>query len=172
MSTTKTKAFPSETIEATEDAAAKGFGATKAAVEESIGRVTKGLESSQTKLKENMEKMMKSSEEMMAFGQANIEAFMKASKILASGFQDITKDVASSHRSSLDHTVAFTKSLLGVKSVKEAVDLQASFARDAIEKAVMETNKMADATIKLTEQALAPITARMTAAAERFGKLV
>jgi hypothetical protein len=35
---------------------------------------------------------------------------------------------------------------------------------------VAETNKLADATVKLTEQAIAPLTARVTLAVETFGK--
>jgi hypothetical protein len=33
-----------------------------------------------------------------------------------------------------------------------------------------ESNKLTDATVKLAEQAIAPLTARMTLAAETFGK--
>jgi len=35
-----------------------------------------------------------------------------------------------------------------------------------------ESGKMTDASVKLTEQALAPITARVTMAVESFGKAV
>jgi len=66
---------------------------------------------------------------------------VKASKIFAEGLQGISKEVAASNKASIEHSVSFTKSLLGVKSIKEAVDLQSSFARSSIEKAVSETNK-------------------------------
>jgi phasin family protein len=59
-----------------------------------------------------------------------------------------------------------------VKSVKEAVDLQSSFAKTSIEKAVSETSKITDATVKLAEEAIAPLTARMSLAVEKFGKSV
>ena len=39
-----------------------------------------------------------------------------------------------------------------------------------VEEAVAESNKLTDASIKLTEQTLAPITARVTVAVETFGK--
>ncbi len=54
--------------------------------------------------------------------------------------------------------------------MKEAVELQAHFAKVSIEKAVAEGNKLTDATVKLAEQAIAPLTARMTLAVETFGK--
>ena len=172
MSTTKAKAVASEAIDTTTEVTTKGFETTLAAVKEGIEKATKGFESSQIKLKESMEKAVKSSEELMAFSQANMEAFMKASKIFASGLQDITKDLAASNKAKIEESVSFTKSLLGVKSVKEAVDLQSSFARSSIEKAVSETNKVTDASVKLAEQAIAPLTARLSLAVEKFGKIV
>ena len=172
MSTTKMKAVTSEAIDTSSEAATKGFESTMTAVKEGIEKATKGFESSQVKLKESVEKAMKSSEELLAFSQANLEAFMKASKIFATGLQTISKDVAAHNKASIEESVSFTKSLLGVKSVKEAVDLQSTFARASIEKAVSETNKVTDASVKLAEEAMAPLTARLTVAVEKFGKIV
>jgi phasin family protein len=76
------------------------------------------------------------------------------------------------NKASIEESVTFTKSLLGVKSVKEAVDLQSNFARSSIEKAVSETNKVTDASVKLAEQAMAPISERLTIAVEKFGKTI
>ena len=133
-------------------------------------KATKGLETSQVKLKEGVQKMMKTAEDMMAFSQGNMEAMMKATQIYASGVQDLSKRVASSSKISLEESVAFTKSLMGVKSVKEAVDLQSGFAKSSIEKVVAETSEITDASVKLAEQAMAPLTARMSLAVETFGK--
>ncbi len=54
------------------------------------------------------------------------------------------------------------KALAGVKSLKEAVDLQTTLARASVEKVVTE------ASLKLTEQAWAPLTARVNLAADTF----
>ncbi len=172
MSTTKTKAVAAEAIDTTTEVTSKGFENTLASVKEGIEKATKGLESSQVKLKESMEKAVKSSEELMAFSQANMEAMMQASKIFAAGLQDITKGVAASNKASIEESVAFTKSLFGVKSIKEAMDMQSNFARLSIEKAVSESNKVTDASVRLAEEAVAPLTARLSVAVEKFGKLV
>jgi len=172
MSSTKAKVVATEAIDTTTDVATKGFETTMAAVKEGIEKATKGFETSQVKLKQSMEKAMKSSEELLAFSQANLEAFMRASKIFATGLQDISKEVVATNKASIEESVSFTKSLLGVKSVKEAVDLQSSYARHSIEKAVSGTNKVTDASVKLAEQAMAPITARLTVAVEKFGKVI
>ena len=115
--------------------------------------------------------MMKSTEDFVAFGQANMEAFMKSGQIWAAGIQDLTKQMAATAKTSFEESVSTFKALSTVKSVKEAIDLQSTFAKTAMEKAMAESNKITDASIKLTEQTLAPITARVTATVETFGKV-
>jgi hypothetical protein len=57
-----------------------------------------------------------------------------------------------------------------VKSLKDAFDLQANLARSTMEKTLAESGKLTDASLKLTEQTLAPITARVSLAVEKFAK--
>ncbi len=118
----------------------------------------------------NMEKAMKSAEEFLSFGQGNVEAVVKSGQIWAAGVQDIGKTVAASAQAQIDATVATFKALTGVKSLKEAIDLQATLARSSVEKAVAETGKLTDASLKLAEQTMAPIAARVTLAVEKFGR--
>ena len=110
------------------------------------------------------------SEELVTFGQGNIEAITKASQIWAAGVQDLSKQVAATAQASFDESMSVFKSLGTVKSLKEAIDLQSSLARGALEKAMAESGKLTDASLKLTEQAFAPITARVNLAVEKFGK--
>jgi phasin family protein len=123
-------------------------------------------------VKTTMERAMTTAEELLTFGQANIEAFVKSSQIWATGLQDLGKTVADSAQAQIEHTVSTFKALAGVKSLREAAELQSTLARTAFEKAVADSGKLTDASLKLAEQALAPITARMTVAAERFGRPV
>lgn len=160
-----------ETIKATAtDAAAKGFEQTVAGLKDGMAQATAGIEQTQAKLKEGMEKAMKTAEELVTFGQGNFEAFTKSSQIWTTGVQDLSKQVAATAQASLDETMSMFKSLGTVKSLKEAIDLQASMARAALEKTMAESGKLTDASLKLTEQAMAPITARVNLAVEKFGK--
>jgi phasin family protein len=115
-----------------------------------------------------MKSMMKTTEELVAFGQANMEAFVKSGQIWSAGMQDLTKHIASSAKASFDESVSTFKALSTVKSVKEAMDLQSTSAKSALEKMMAESNKLTDASIKLTEETLAPITARVSVAVETF----
>ncbi len=177
MSSTKAKAAATATETVANNAATaaaiskQGFETSLSALREGIEKATKGLETSQAKLKEGMEKAVKTSEEFVTFGQGNMEALVKSAQIYAAGMQDLSKHMAAASKSSIEDSVTFGKSLMGVKSVKEAMDLHTGYTKSSIEKAMAESNKLADAAVKLAEQAFAPLSARLTFAVETFGKV-
>lgn len=129
-----------------------------------------GFMKTPAEFKTNMEKTMKSAEEFLSFGQGNVEAIVKSSQIWTAGVQDIGKTVAANAQAQFDATVATIKAFTGVKSLKEVLDLQAALARSSVEKAVAETGKLTDASLKLAEQTMAPIAARVTLVVEKFGR--
>ena len=107
---------------------------------------------------------MKTAEEFFTFSQANIEAFVKSGQIFATGLQEMSKQMTANAQATMDQTMSTYRALTTVKSIKEAVDLQASLARFALDKAVSQTGSVAEASIKLAEQAIAPIAGRVTVA--------
>ncbi len=131
-----------------------------------------GFEQAQSAMRTTMEKAMKTTEEMLSFGQGNAEAVARAGQIFTAGLQDMTQLFAATAKESLDDTVSTYKALSAVKSVKEAIELQSKLVRGLLDKAVSHNSQLADSTIKLSEQALAPLTARLSLAAQAFGRSV
>lgn len=150
----------------------EAFSTKIAELPQRISAAVTDINKTQTEVMTHMEKAMKSAEEMVSFGQGNVEAILKAGQIWAAGVQDLSKHFAVTAQASMDETMATVKALSSVKSLKEAVDLQTSLAKTAMEKMVAETGKITDATVKLAEQTMAPITARVTLATEKFGRAV
>ena len=149
----------------------KGFESTVSGLKDGMTRATVGFENTQEKVKEGMEKAMKTAEELMAFSQGNLEAMVRSGQIWASGMQDIGKQMAATAQASFDETMSTFKAFTSVKSLKDAFDLQATLARTTMEKTLAESGKLTDASMKLTEQTLAPLTARVTLAMEKFAKV-
>lgn len=168
MTTSKAKIV--EVAPTAEEATNKGIEATVSNLKEGVAKATAGFEATQAKVKEGVEKAMKTAEELVAFNQGNMEAMVKSSQIWATGMQDLSKHIAASAQASIDESMSAFKALTGVKSLKDAFELQSSLARSAMEKSLAESGKLTDASFKLTEQALAPITARVTVAVEKFAK--
>jgi phasin family protein len=115
-------------------------------------------------------KIMLNTVDFAAIGKENLEAFTVSSKIWTTGVQDLTKEFAASAKASFEESVAAFKALTTVKSIKEAIELQTSYSKSAVEKALAESKKMTEASLKLTEQAMAPITARVAVAVGSFSK--
>ena len=154
----------------TAETATKGFESTVAGLKDGMSRATAGFADTQAKVKEGMEKAMKTAEEMVAFSQGNLEAMVKCGQIWAAGVQDIGKQIAANAQASFDETMSTFKAMSSAKSLKDAFDLQATLARSTLEKTLAESGKLTDASMKLTEQALAPLTARFSLAMEKFAK--
>lgn len=121
-------------------------------------------------VKQHMEKVVKTAEEFVAFGQGNVEAFVKSSQIWAAGVQDLSKQAAATAQAQFEDTMSVFKAMTSIKSVKDLFELQSTYAKAAVEKTMSESGKLTDASMKLTEQALAPIAARVTIAVETFSK--
>jgi phasin family protein len=115
--------------------------------------------------------MHKNAEDFIALGQANLEALVKSGQIWTSGIEALMKQFAETAKVSFDESVATLNAVTSAKSITEAMALQSNFATSAATRALAESSKLVDASIKLAEQTLAPITARVTSAAEAFFKV-
>jgi phasin family protein len=166
----KMQAATSEAAEEMKEAAVSVADEVVEAAGTQVTKATSGIEASQLQINEGITKTMKTAEEVVAFSQGNVEALIKSGQIWSAGMQDLSKQMASSMQASYEEAMAAFKAMTSVKSLKEAVDLQVGFARSAVEKSMTESSKYTDASIKLAEQAIAPISSRMTMAVEKFSK--
>ena len=115
---------------------------------------------------------MKTTEQIVSFGQGNVEAMVKSSHILATGMQDLTKQIAATTQASFNEALGAFRAMSTARSIKDAMELQATLTRSAIETAMRQTSQVTEASIKIAEQAMAPITQRVTVAAGTFGRSI
>jgi phasin family protein len=114
--------------------------------------------------------LMKASEEAVEFGRGNLEAVSKATQVYVTGMQDLSRQTVTMFQSFSEQAIEAAKTLSSLKSLKEAADFQASFAKTAFERAVADATKLQEASVKLAEAAIEPISARMTIAMEKMTK--
>ena len=158
------------TSEAAMAAAKQGFEQTVAALKDGMTGAVAGITKTQTEMKANMDKAFKTAEEFVSFSQGNVDAVVKSGQIWAAGVQEFSKSFAGLAQAQVEQSMGMWKALSGVKSLKDAIDLQSNLARTGVEAAISETGKLTDASMKLAEQTFAPITARVTLAVEKFGR--
>lgn len=103
-------------------------------------------------------------------GRENVEAFVKASTIFVKGTEEITKSVAALTQAQVEASLATTKALMGVTNFKQAIELQNEAAKTSFDKLVAEGNKITELSMKVANEAIEPIQARVTLAVEKIMK--
>jgi phasin family protein len=154
-----------------------GVEAMESLVKQGAEVAEKGFEQAQAAVKQQMEEaqkhaaaMQKTLEEAIAFGRGNLEAFVKASTILTEGMQEMARASLAFGQAAFAEGLENAKALAGVKSIREALDLQASFAKTSTERFIAETTKLSEHSAKLAEKAMAPMIERVNLAMKTFGK--
>lgn len=104
------------------------------------------------------------------FAKGNAEAAVESGKIYAAGVQELSKGYVEEAKSAYETFTADLKELAAVKSPAELFQLQAKLARRNFDALVAYGSKNADAVTKLASEAFAPISGRISLAAETIAK--
>jgi phasin family protein len=134
----------------------------------------KGFEDYMGQAKEQVEKAQaqttKAMADLTAFSKENADAFATASAMYAKGFENVGKAWYALTQETVEASAAVAKALLGAKTLKEAVDLQTDFAKTTFDKYVAESTKLSEMSIKVANEAIQPINARVNVAVEKLLK--
>jgi phasin family protein len=113
---------------------------------------------------------IKGYEDIQGFSKENISALVEAGTIFAKGAEAISKQVMALTQSSMQSSVGAAKAMLGCKTLREAIDLQADYARSNFDAMVAEGTKLGEMSFKVANDAIAPIQARVNVAVEKMAK--
>lgn len=112
----------------------------------------------------------KTVDEVAAFGKANLDAYLKAGSTLAKGFEEMTRAVAAYGQVNVSTTVDATKALFGAKTIHDVANLQNDFAKKAFDSLVTETTKLGELSVRVANEAIEPLNARVSAVIETYAK--
>lgn len=124
----------------------------------------------QTRAKAAYDKFQAYAGEMTEFTKGNVEAVVESSKILGSGVQDMARGELAVAKSAFETATADLKAMAAVKSPTELFKLQGEIARRNFDAAVAHYSKNAEVGMKIANEAFAPLSSRMSLAAEKFSK--
>ena len=124
----------------------------------------------QSKAKAAYDKSAALAAEATEFAKGNVEAIVESTKVYAAGVQDLSKAYAAEAKSAFETLTADVKELASVKSPAELFQLQARLARRNFDALVAYGSKSTDAVSKLASEAFAPISGRISLAAEKISK--
>jgi len=169
-------------------------------VEDNIADTLKPVEAAMSVGKENMEKAMQASteaaqkgyEQYMAFAKENgekfsqqvfknygqlsdlqkenAEAMMQSGTIWVKGVENVSKELMALAQASFEANMNAAKQLMGVKNIKEAMDLQSELARAHMDKVMADSTKVTEMSMKVANEAFQPLQTRMNTTIETLSK--
>lgn len=140
--------------------------------DESASSTRAGKEKTMDQVNRAADNMFKAAEDAAAFGRGNVEALAKATQAYVSGVQDLSRQTMAMVQGLADQSLESAKALSGVRSLKDAAEIQAGLARAAFERTIADTTKLQETALKVAEQSFAPLSARMTLAVEKMSRPV
>jgi phasin family protein len=157
------------------DAAVKvGTEAATKSYEQAVAKTKEQVEQAVTLTKENVDKAseaaFKGYDDLAVLGKDTFDALVLTNTIMAKGMEVFGKEVLAYTQASMEDNVAQTKALMGVKSLKELVDLQNDFARARFDRAVAETAKLTDLSVQTANEAMGPLQKRVDVTVETLLK--
>ena len=134
----------------------------------------RGFEQAASMTREQFDKasktLFKNYEEFSQLSKENIDAFVKSGTVFAKGLEEAGKLWIDFTRRSFETSVETAKAVMGCKDLREVVDVQSDFARTSFDSLVNEGSKLSEIGVKVANEALEPIQARLNVAVEKIFK--
>ena len=118
-----------------------------------------------------MRKSQLFAEQVTEAAKANVEAMVESTKIATAGVRDLGQEVVASTKTGVDHASTAVKSLAEAKSPTEFFQLQSEMMKSSFDRMVSEGSKFTEHMVKLTGEAIQPLSNRASVSAEKFSEL-
>ena len=104
------------------------------------------------------------------FNKANLDAVVESGKIFFDGAQEMARENVETGKTVVETVTADAKKMVAIKSPTELFQLQGELARRNFDAVVGYGSKRTEAWVKLYNDAFAPISNRVSVAAEKISK--
>ncbi|KPL68694.1 hypothetical protein SZ64_11670 [Erythrobacter sp. SG61-1L] len=132
--------------------------------------MTDAMGEMQTRAKAAYEKGTEMAGEISDFTKGNVEALVESGKILSEGVQELGKTYVDEAKSAFETMTADMKEMAAVKSPTELFQLQGKLMRRNFDSMVAFGSKSSEAMVKLANESMAPLSSRMSMAADKISK--
>ena len=169
MTTRKTNAKEAATKQI-EDAVEFG----KKSVEQAMKVTTESYEQAISTTKEQAgkasEAFFKSYDEATALNKESIDAVVQAGEVLTKGAETVGKAYYEITQASAEASVEATKAMMGAKTAKEFVEIQAEFARTSYDNFLSESTRLSEMSVKVANEAFEPLQKQLNTSLEKAFK--
>jgi hypothetical protein len=113
------------------------------------------------------EAFSKANSDAVAFSRGSFEAMTQATQAYLAGVQNFSRLYLGAVQALTQHAVEGAKAFGGVKTVQDALAIQAKQSRSSLELAAAESAKLQEAALKVAKEVYAPLTQRATVALQQ-----
>ena len=124
----------------------------------------------QDRSKAAYEKSSEMMSDMSDSTKGNVETMVESGKIFSNGMQELARTYVEDAKSAYEQMTADLKEMAAIKSPTELLQLQGKIMRRNFDAVVASTSKSTEKMMKLSNDAFAPISARLNVAAEKMTK--
>jgi phasin family protein len=121
---------------------------------------------------EAVRRTQKVAEDLADLTRANVEALVESGRVAAEGVRSLGQDVVARNRDGVEKAADAIRTLAEAKSPTEYLQLQGEIVRTSFDRLVAESSRLTESFVKLTGEAIQPISNRASANAERINSLV
>jgi hypothetical protein len=132
--------------------------------------MTDAMSEMQGKAKEAYEKGAEMASEASEFAKGNVEAMVEAGKIYSAGIQVIGKTYVEEAKGAFETLTTDMKEIAAIKSPTELFQLQGKLIRRNFDSMIALGSKSSETMIKLANESFAPLSSRVTLAADKVAK--
>ena len=148
-----------QTMNAAADAGRQAFGAAQKSW-------TDAASAGNTAFKDQAEKSLSALNELNTQGKRNLEAMVASVTAATRAAETLGAQAMAYTKTSMEKQVEAARAMTGARSVQEAVELQTTYARSALETYVAEMNKVSETVSAAMKDTLKPLNERATAMVE------
>lgn len=117
-------------------------------------------------MKEGLKKTAKVFEGAADIGKENFDAYIQSVTIAGEGFKTISTEISLYSKKVVEETTAATKAIMEAKSVHEAMEIQANFAKIAFSAYLGQMKLLSELMVGSMKDSLEPLQGRVAAMKE------
>lgn len=170
MSTKSKSTKSAANADAYESAVNAGKENVEQAMKASTEAASKGYEQALAASQKNIDAATRNYDDLAVVGKDTVEAFVAAGNVAAKGVEAFNAEMLAFAKLQVEDSVEASRALFGAKTLQEAIELQAGFAKSYFDAYVSETSKLGELAAKTAQDALEPINARYAEAMEKWIK--
>jgi len=118
--------------------------------------------------KDSVEKSLAALNDANAHSKKNLEAVVASVTAATKGAETLGAQAMAYSKRAMEDNVAAAKALSGAKSVQEAVELQTTWLKSAMELYMAEAGKMGETVAAAVKDSMKPLNERVTATVEKI----